>query len=81
MYAIRSYYVSTLKEVIRINDLTTIEQIVDYTKAGAFCKSCIRPGGHEAKDIYLVDLLEEYEKEKMAKAADASLSGNIAFAA
>ncbi len=57
---------STLKEVIRLNDLTTVEQITDYTKAGAFCKSCIRPGGHEAKDIYLVDLLDEYAKEKMA---------------
>jgi len=66
---------STLREVIRLNDLTTVEQITDYTKAGAFCKSCIRPGGHEEKDIYLVDLLEEYEKEKMAKAADATLSG------
>jgi len=71
---------STLREVIRLNDLTSIEQITDYTKAGAFCKSCIRPGGHEAKDIYLVDLLEEYEKEKMAKSADASASGaNMSF--
>ncbi len=66
---------STLREVIRLNDLTTVEEITDYTKAGAFCKSCIRPGGHEEKDIYLVDLLEEYEKEKMATAADASNSG------
>jgi NifU-like protein len=71
---------STLQEVIRLNDLTTVEQIADYTKAGAFCKSCIRPGGHEAKDIYLVDLLEEYEKEKMAKAADATVSGGGSFA-
>jgi len=66
---------STLKEVIRLNDLTTVEQITDYTKAGAFCKSCIKPGGHEEKDIYLVDLLEEYEKEKISKAADATASG------
>jgi len=66
---------STLKEVIRLNDLTTVEQITDYTKAGAFCKSCIKPGGHEAKDIYLVDLLEEYEKEKIAKAADSMAAG------
>jgi len=66
---------STLKEVIRLNDLTTVEQITDYTKAGAFCKSCIKPGGHEEKDIYLVDLLEEYEKEKISKAADANASG------
>ena len=70
---------STLQEVIRLNDLTTVEEIADYTKAGAFCKSCIRPGGHEAKDIYLVDLLEEYEKEKMAKAADASGVGGAEF--
>ncbi len=60
---------STLREVIRLNDLTTVEQITDYTKAGAFCKSCIKPGGHEEKDIYLVDLLEEYEKEKIAAGA------------
>ena len=56
---------STLQEVIRLNDLTTVEQVADYTKAGAFCKSCIKAGGHEDKDIYLVDLLDEYEKEKM----------------
>ena len=60
---------STLREVIRLNDLTTVEEITDYTKAGAFCKSCIKPGGHEEKDIYLVDLLEECEKEKMSAAA------------
>jgi len=66
---------NTLKEVIRLNDLTTVEQITDYTKAGAFCKSCIRPGGHEAKDIYLVDLLEEYEREKMAKTAEGMNAG------
>jgi len=67
---------STLQEVIRLNDLTTVEQIADYTKAGAFCKSCIRPGGHEEKDIYLVDLLEEWEKEKLANKA--SLGNNEA---
>ena len=75
---------STLKEVIRLNDLTTVEQITDYTKAGAFCKSCIRPGGHEEKDVYLVDLLEEYETEKLSgKAtlgADASSSSAGDFA-
>ena len=66
---------STLQEVIRLNDLTTIEQVADYTKAGAFCKSCIKPGGHEAKDIYLVDLLEEHEKEKLAGTATLGTSG------
>jgi len=65
----------TLQEVIRINDLTTIEQITDYTKAGGFCKSCIKPGGHEEREYYLVDILRdtrrEMDEEKMKAAADA----------
>ncbi|AXX89209.1 iron-sulfur cluster assembly scaffold protein NifU [Arcobacter suis] len=74
---------ATLKDVIKINKLTTIEQITDYTKAGAFCKSCIKPGGHEAKDIYLVDILAdmlaEREQEKLKTAADASAAGELTF--
>jgi NifU-like protein len=74
---------ATLKEVIRINDLKTIEEITDYTKAGAFCKSCIKPGGHEAKDIYLVDVLRdvraEMEESKLKIAADASANGTLSF--
>jgi len=74
---------TTLQEVIRLNDLTTIEQITDYTKAGAFCKSCIKPGGHEAKDYYLVDILadtrKEMDEEKMKAAADASANGEAKF--
>ena len=74
---------ATLKDVIRINKLTTVEQITDYTKAGAFCKSCIKPGGHEAKDIYLVDvladMLAEREQEKLKTAADASAAGELTF--
>lgn len=49
----------TIQEVIRINNLTTVQEITDYTKAGAFCKSCIKPGGHEQKKFYLVDILKE----------------------
>lgn len=74
---------ATLKEVIRINDLKTIEEITDYTKAGAFCKSCIKPGGHEEKDIYLVDVLKdvraEMEEAKLKTAADASSNGTLSF--
>ncbi|MCG3660045.1 iron-sulfur cluster assembly scaffold protein [Aliarcobacter butzleri] len=74
---------ATLKEVIKINDLKTVEEITDYTKAGAFCKSCIRPGGHEEKDIYLVDILRdvraEMEQEKLKNAANASAAGTISF--
>lgn len=60
---------STIKDVIRLNDLKTVEEITQYTKAGAFCKSCIRPGGHEKRKFYLVDILAEtraeMEKEKL----------------
>lgn len=59
---------STIKEVIKLNDLKTVEEITQYTKAGAFCKSCIRPGGHEKRKFYLVDILAdtraEMEKER-----------------
>ena len=71
----------TLKEVIRLNDLKTIEQITDYTKAGGFCKSCIKPGGHEAREYYLVDILadtrREMDEEKMKAAADAGAAGDF----
>lgn len=53
----------TIKEVIRINDLKTVEEITNYTKAGAFCKSCIKPGGHEDKEYYLVDILRDTRAE------------------
>lgn len=74
---------STLQEVIKLNNLKTVEQVTDYTKAGAFCKSCIKPGGHEAKEIYLVDILKdvhaEMEQEKLKAAADASALGELTF--
>ncbi|GHV02367.1 nitrogen fixation protein NifU [Campylobacterota bacterium] len=64
---------STIKEVIRLNHLTTVEQITDYTKAGAFCKSCVRPGGHEKRHFYLVDILrdtlEEIDRDRILDAA------------
>ena len=72
----------TIKEVIKLNDLKTVEEITDYTKAGGFCKSCIKPGGHEEREYYLVDILretrEEMEKEKVLKAANSS-EDEIAF--
>lgn len=64
---------STIREVIRINDLKTVQEITDYTKAGAFCKSCVHPGGHEKRKWYLVDILAEtraeMERESAARAA------------
>jgi len=71
----------TLHEVIRINDLKTVEEVTDYTKAGGFCKSCIKPGGHEEREYYLVDILADVRKqmdeEKMAAAADAGQAGDF----
>lgn len=59
----------TVKDVIRVNDLRTVEDITRYTKAGAFCKSCMRPGGHEARKFYLVDILAETRAEMERTAA------------
>jgi len=73
----------TIREVIKLNDLKTVEEITDYTKAGGFCKSCIKPGGHEAREWYLVDILadtrKEMDEEKMKAAADAQLAGGGDF--
>ncbi len=70
----------TIKEVIRLNDLKSVEEITQYTKAGAFCKSCVKPGGHEAKEYYLVDILAEtraeMEAERLAKNAEVAVSGS-----
>ncbi|UCZ57376.1 iron-sulfur cluster assembly scaffold protein [Desulfurispirillum indicum] len=57
----------TIEEVIRINNLKTVEAITDYTKAGAFCKSCIQPGGHEKREHYLVDILKRVRAEMDAE--------------
>lgn len=70
----------TIKDVIRLNDLKSIEEITNYTKAGAFCKSCIKPGGHEKREYYLVDILketrEEIERDKLRAQADAKITGS-----
>jgi len=69
----------TIKEVIKLNDLKSVEEITDYTKAGAFCKSCIKPGGHEEREYYLVDILadvrREMEEEKLKETAEKQASG------
>ena len=68
---------------IKENDLKTVEEIGEVTKAGTYCKSCRQPGGHEEKDIYLVDILAqtraEMEKAKLAEAAATVESGEMSF--
>ena len=56
----------TIVEAIRLNDLKTVAEITQYTKAGGYCKSCIQPGGHDTRKYYLVDILEDTRK-KMAE--------------
>lgn len=74
---------STIKEVIKLNDLKTVEDITNYTKAGAFCKSCIKPGGHEKREYYLVDILadvrSEMDREALKDNVAKSASGELAF--
>jgi NifU-like protein len=62
----------TVRDVIRINDLKTVEEITRFTKAGAFCKSCIRPGGHESRTHYLVDILRDVRAEMEVQKAAAA---------
>ena len=73
----------TIKEVIKLNDLKTVEEITEYTKAGAFCKSCVKAGGHEEREWYLVDILREtraeMEEESLKQKANASVQGELKF--
>lgn len=74
----------TIKEVIKLNNLTSVEEITNYTKAGAFCKSCIKPGGHEEREYYLVDILRDTRAEMEAESVRANAAklslGDLAFA-
>ena len=62
----------------------SVEEITEYTKAGAFCKSCIKPGGHEEREYYLVDILRdvraEMEEESLKNKADLESKGDLKFA-
>lgn len=70
----------TIKEVIKLNDLKTVEEITNYTKAGAFCKSCVKPGGHEDREYYLVDILKdtraEMEHDRLLALSNAKITGS-----
>lgn len=69
----------TIKEVIKLNDLHSVEEITQYTKAGAFCKSCIKPGGHEKRDYYLVDILTETRAEIDREKLKNTMKSDVAF--
>ena len=70
-------------DAIREHNIQEVEEIITITKAGSYCKSCIRPGGHEANDVYLVDILadvkEQMEKERLESAAETTANGTNSF--
>ncbi|MEA2018288.1 MAG: iron-sulfur cluster assembly scaffold protein [Campylobacterota bacterium] len=70
-------------DAIREHNIQEVEEIIKITKAGSYCKSCIRPGGHEPKDVYLVDILaevkEKMETERLETAAQTTASGTNSF--
>lgn len=74
---------STLREVIKLNKLKTLEEVTQYTKAGGFCKSCLREGGHEKREHYLVDILASMESElqieDLKNKANQSAKSGLAF--
>src|SRR5574344_808080 len=53
-----------IKKVIEEENITRVEDLVNSTKAGAFCKSCLKPGGLEEKEIYLVDIIKELNEKR-----------------
>ena len=73
----------TIQEVIKLNDLKTVEEITDYTKAGGCGKTSNKPGGKEDREEHFVDILadtrREMDEEKMKAAADAQLAGGGNF--
>lgn len=73
----------TIKNVIKLNNLTSVEEITNYTKAGAFCKSCVKAGGHEEREYYLVDILREtraeMETERLKENAEKVNAGELSF--
>jgi len=69
----------TIEEAIRLHDLKSVEEITDYTKAGAFCKSCISEGsGFEEREIYLDEILD-YVRREMEEEAKANALPDTPF--
>ncbi len=55
-----------IEQIVREHNVKTVEELQKYTDAGTYCKSCVAPGGHEERDVYLVDIIA-YVQEKMQK--------------
>jgi len=52
-----------IEDIIRKHNVKTVEELQKYTDAGKYCKSCVAPGGHEERDVYLVDIIKEVQEQ------------------
>ena len=52
-----------IEDIIKKHNVKTVEELQKYTDAGAYCKSCVKPGGHEERPMYLVDIIDETNKK------------------
>ena len=72
-----------LIESIKVNNIQDVDSLIKITKAGSYCKSCIRPGGHEPREKYLVDILantvKEIEEKKLIDAANTNSDELVQF--
>jgi len=63
-----------IEEIVKEHNVKTVEELQKYTDAGTYCKSCVAAGGHEEKDIYLVDIIayvqEEMQKKKLNESTE-----------
>ena len=64
-----------IEKIIREHNVKSVEELQKYTDAGKYCKSCVAPGGHEERNVYLVDIIaqlqEELKKEQLKEAQNA----------
>ncbi len=72
-----------IEKIVKEHNVKTVEELQKYTDAGKYCKSCVAPGGHEEKSVYLVDIIaevqEEMKKEKLKESAQSEDFENMSF--
>ncbi len=62
-----------VEQIVREHNVKTVEELQKYTDAGTYCKSCVVPGGHEERDVYLVDIIKEVQDEMQKEKLKESL--------
>ena len=62
-----------IEKIVREHNVKTVEELQKYTDAGTYCKSCVAPGGHEERDVYLVDIIKEVQEQMQKEKLKESL--------